>query len=115
MMCQALVTYAQKAATQKGMVVSVPEIDRAGLLTADQLSRHAHPDAWRESFQAVDDELRDRLGVELSPDDALDLRSDSLREAGLMESHAPVDAEYAARTSQPEQWLVEVEPVAIYW
>jgi len=115
MMRQALVTYAQKAATQKGMVVSAPEIDRAGLLTADQLSRHADPDAWRESFQAVDDELRDRLGIELSPDDALDLRSDSLREAGLMESHAPVDAEYAARTSQPEQWLVEVEPVAIYW
>lgn len=79
MMRQALVTYAQKAATQKGTAISAPEIERAGLLTGGQLGRHADPDAWRESFQAVDDELRDRLGIELSPDDALDLRSDSLR------------------------------------
>jgi hypothetical protein len=115
MMRQALVTYAQKAATQKGAAISAPEIESAGLLTAAQLGRHADPDAWRESFQAVDDELRDRLGIELSPDESLDLRSDSLREAGLLESDTPVEAEYADETGQPEQWLLEVEPVAVYW
>jgi hypothetical protein len=115
MMRQALVTYAQKAAAQEGAAISAPEIERAGLLTAAQLGRHADPDAWRESFQAVDVDLRDRLGIELSPDDALELRSDSLREAGLMESDVPVEAGYADQTGQPEQWLLEVEPVAIYW
>jgi hypothetical protein len=115
MMRQALVTYAQKAATQKGAAISAPEIESAGLLTAAQLGRHADPDAWRESFQAVDDELRDRLGIELSPDESLDLRSDSLREAGLLESDIPFEAEYADETGQPEQWLLEVEPVAVYW
>jgi hypothetical protein len=115
MMRQALVSYAQKAAAQKGAAISGPEIERAGLLTADQVGRHADPDAWRESFRAVDDELRQRLGIELSRDEALALRSDSLRDAGLLESFAPMHAEYPGRTDQPEQWLLEVEPVAIYW
>lgn len=115
MMRQALVAYAQKAAAQEATAISAPEIERAGLLTAAQLGRHADPEAWRESFQAVDDDLRDRLGIELSPDDALELRSDSLRAAGLMEGDAPVEAAHTHQTGPPEQWLLEVEPVAIYW
>lgn len=32
-----------------------------------------------------------------------------------MESYASVEAEYGNETGQPAQWLLEVEPVAIYW
>jgi hypothetical protein len=115
MMRQAVVDYAQRAASTRGASISESELEHAGLLTDNQLARHVDPDEWRETFRAVDNELRDRLGLELTPEQALEMRTDALRDAGLIERPTAPQPGIVGNPDQPDQWLLEVEPVAIYW
>jgi hypothetical protein len=114
MMRQALVSYAQRAAAAKHAEVSELDLEDAGLLTDVQLRRYDGPDAWRDSFRAIDLELRKRFELELSRQEAKDLRSAVLREAGLIEGSPATDDPNLTAAAPPE-WLLEVEPVAIYW
>lgn len=110
----ALVDYARQVSGFAGESVSVSEVEAAGLLSETQLARHAGPDTWRESFREVDADSRERFGLELTVEQALDLRTSALRTAGLL-GDGGADDDAGETAIRPERWLLEVEPVAIYW
>lgn len=116
-MRKALILYAQDAAALAGTLISTRELEEAGLLDETQLARHVDVDSWREAFAAVTNYLCERFGLELSSQQAHDLRWEAIQRAGLIEGiDRPEDSDsHAGIAEDRDQRLLEVEPVAIYW
>lgn len=115
MMRKALTFYAQNAAALKDTTAPTRELEEAGLLDETQLARHVDVETWREAFAAVTDHLRERIGLEVSSQQAHDLRWQAVQRAGLVEGVEHTADPDASVATHSEQWLLEVEPVAIYW
>jgi len=115
MMRKALIFYAQVAAAAEDTTALMRELEEAGLLDETQLARHVDVETRREAFAAVTDHLRKRIGLELSSEQAHDLRWEALQRAGLVEGVDHAEDPAAGATTHRDQWLLEVEPVAIYW
>jgi hypothetical protein len=85
MMRKALILYAQDAAALAGTLVSTGELEEAGLLDETQLARHIDVDSWREAFATVTNYVCERFGLELSSQQAHDMRWEAIQRAGLVE------------------------------
>jgi hypothetical protein len=115
MMRKALTLYAQDAAALMDAAASTCELEEAGLLDEAQLARHGDVESRREAFAAVTEHLRGQIGLRLSAQQAHDLRWQAVQRAGLVEGVEHTEDPDAGVATQADQWLLEVEPVAIYW
>jgi hypothetical protein len=115
MMRKALTFYAQDAAALKDTTASTRELEEAGLLDDTQLAKHVDVETRREAFAAVTDHLRERIDLELSSQQAHDLRWQAVERAGLVEGVEHAEDPDVSAATDPDQRLLEVEPVAIYW
>lgn len=114
-MRKALILYAQAAAATVGATVLEADLEGDGLLSEGQCGRHGDVLSQRDAFKAVNDELRSQFQLELSSDQALGLRQDALARTGLVDRGDEPAPTAGTSSAPPDERLLEVEPVAIYW
>jgi hypothetical protein len=115
MMLNALTSYAEAAAASRDTTVSMPEFEAAGVLDDTQLAKHTDVETWREPFAVATDVLRERFDIELSAEEAQELRWAAVLRAGLVDGLGPAGTSQVMAVTTSDRRLIEVEPVAIYW
>ena len=115
MMLNALTSYVEAAGALRGTTVSMPELEAAGVLDDTQLTKHTDVEAWREPFAVATDVLREQFDVELSAEEALELRWAAVLAAGLVDGLGSAGTPQLVAATTSDRRLIEVEPVAIYW
>jgi hypothetical protein len=114
-MRSALIAYANEMLKRLGKDASASDLVEIDKIATEGQGQHGTIEERRAAFGRVDKYLANTLGLAISPDDSVAVRTESLRVVGF----GPGGFRGSSRTPAPhsiaDEFLLDTELIAIYW